>query len=86
MSLNRRQRRKGRMKQGWRKMAIFLNLRFLLFNLFLLCISAAAHACTVPVFRYALDRWPAEMGLEAPRGLLTEPLATMLRNLGGNSR
>jgi hypothetical protein len=47
----------------------------------------AAEGCTVPVFRYALDRWPAETWtLEAPRSVfLTEPLATTLRNLGGDS-
>jgi hypothetical protein len=47
----------------------------------------AAEACTVPVFRYALDRWPAESWtLEAPRAaFLTAPLAATLRNLGGDS-
>jgi hypothetical protein len=49
--------------------------------------AAQASGCTVPVFRYALDRWPAESWtLEAPRSVfLTEPLATTLRNLGGDS-
>lgn len=54
---------------------------------FLLLALSRAPACTVPVFRYALDRWPAETWtLEAPRtAFTTEPLATALRNLGGNS-
>ena len=56
-------------------------------SLVFLTVAAAAHSCTVPVFRYALDRWPAETWtLEAPRSAFTtEPLATALRNLGGNS-
>src|SRR5688500_16221244 len=51
-----------------------------LFKALLVCSATAAHACTVPVFRYALDRWPAETWtLEAPReAFLTEPLATTL--------
>lgn len=49
--------------------------------------AATVQGCTVPVFRYALDRWPAEIWtLEAPRSAFTsEPLASALRNLGGNS-
>ena len=41
----------------------------------------------IPVFRYALDRWPADaFRLEAPGSVLrTEPLATEIRNLTGRS-
>ena len=43
--------------------------------------------CDIPVFRYALDRWPADaFRLEAPGSVLrTEPLATEIRNLTGRS-
>ena len=53
-----------------------------------LCFGqVAAEACSVPVFRYALDRWPADaFRLEAPAAALgTEPLATEVRNLGERS-
>lgn len=54
-----------------------------------LCIllaAAPARACSVPVFRYALDRWPADsFHLEAATAVFgEEPLATVLRNLGQN--
>jgi hypothetical protein len=50
-------------------------------------LALKASACTVPVFRYALDRWPSEpWQLEAPLSTFTtEPLAGALRNLGGTS-
>ena len=35
--------------------------RFCLTVLFALIGSASAHACTVPVFRYALERWPPDV-------------------------
>ncbi len=49
-----------------------------------LCVAFAAHACTVPVFRYALDRWPADLfRLEAPASAFDQdPVASQLRNLG----
>jgi len=49
--------------------------------------ATAASACDVPVFRYALDRWPADVfRLETSATVLqTEPLATEFRNLTGNS-
>lgn len=48
---------------------------------------AAAAGCDIPVFRYALDRWPADaFRLEAPALVLrAEPLATEIRNLTGGS-
>ena len=47
-------------------------------------IASSAFGCSVPVFRYALDRWPADsFRLEAPAvAFLNEPLATEFRNLG----
>jgi len=47
----------------------------------------AAFGCDIPVFRYALDHWPADpFRLEAPRAVLAaEPLATDLRNLSSGS-
>jgi hypothetical protein len=49
--------------------------------------ARSAGACTIPVFRYALDRWPSEPWiLEAQQEAFTqEPLATSLRNLGPTS-
>ena len=45
--------------------------------------APVAYACDVPVFRYALDRWPADtFRLEAPAAVLSnEPLAKEFRNL-----
>ena len=53
----------------------------------ILGVSGVASACTVPVFRYALDHWPSEPWLlETPlESFTTEPLATELRNLGATS-
>ncbi|MEI7728683.1 MAG: hypothetical protein WCO56_03895 [Verrucomicrobiota bacterium] len=47
----------------------------------------AIFGCDIPVFRYALDRWPADaFRLEAPTTVLqTEPLATEIRNLSGGA-
>jgi hypothetical protein len=47
----------------------------------------AVFGCDVPVFRYALDRWPADaFRLEAPAAVLqAEPLASEFRNLNGAS-
>jgi hypothetical protein len=54
-----------------------------------LCVLIAhtGLACTVPVFRYALDRWaPDRFQLKAPAAhFQEEPLATQLRNLGSSS-
>jgi len=52
-----------------------------------LLAAPTAFACDVPVFRYALDRWPADVfRLEAAAAVLrAEPLATEFRNLTGNS-
>jgi len=51
-----------------------------------LWLAPTVLACDVPVFRYALDRWPADtFRLEAPvTALQTEPLAKEFRNLTGN--
>ena len=51
----------------------------------LLAAASLAHACSVPVFRYALDRWPADaFHLDAPAAALREePLAGDLRGDGG---
>lgn len=48
--------------------------------------SPAVFACDVPVFRYALDRWPADVfRLEAPAAVLSaEPLAKEFRNLSSS--
>ncbi len=50
-------------------------------------IAQTGLACTVPVFRYALDRWaPDRFQLKAPSAhFQEEPLATQLRNLGSSS-
>jgi hypothetical protein len=50
-------------------------------------IAQTGLACTVPVFRYALDRWaPDRFQLKAPAAhFQEEPLATQLRNLGSSS-
>ena len=50
----------------------------------LLALNVASLGCSVPVFRYALDRWPADaFHLDAPPAVFqSEPLATELRNLG----
>ncbi len=50
-----------------------------------LVLPTAAAACSVPVFRYALDRWPADaFRLEAPAAALRgEPVASDLRGDGG---
>ena len=59
----------------------------LLVMLCLLGWQTIASACTVPVFRYALDHWPSEpWQLEAPIAAFTqEPLSAALRNLGATS-
>jgi len=67
--------RGGHYKTGTVAAAIFLSL-----------VAPAAYACDVPVFRYALDRWPADVfRLEAPAAVLSgEPLAKEFRNLSSN--
>jgi hypothetical protein len=47
----------------------------------------SAFGCDIPVFRYALDHWPADaFRLEAPAAVLqAEPLATEIRNLSDGS-
>src|SRR5205823_2404103 len=57
------------------------------FALVLALLVPAVLACDVPVFRYALDHWPADTFLlEAPPAVLrAEPLATEFRNLGDSS-
>ena len=66
--------------------AIFsLNLRFFAgLAVAFAAFTSITFGCSVPVFRYALDRWPADMfRLEAPPAVFqTEPLATELRGLG----
>lgn len=49
--------------------------------------ASAAQACSVPVFRYALDRWPADSyRLEMAAGATADPaLSHLLRNLGDDS-
>lgn len=61
--------------------------RGILLAIILLSWVGFAEACTIPVFRYALDRWPSEpWRLEIPtHAFTTEPLATELRNLGATS-
>ena len=51
-----------------------------------LCLPSAS-GCDIPVFRYALDHWPADnFQLEATADVLrTEPLATEFRNLSDGS-
>jgi hypothetical protein len=52
-----------------------------------LCTSAPAFACSVPVFRYGLDRWTADnYRLEVSPAAAEDPaVAKFLRNLGGTS-
>lgn len=52
----------------------------------LLLASPLVFACDVPVFRYALDRWPADLfRLDAPAAVLSaEPLAKEFRNLSSS--
>jgi hypothetical protein len=47
----------------------------------------AAHACSIPVFRYALDRWDADAyQLEIAASAANDPtLAPLFRNLGNSS-
>jgi hypothetical protein len=54
--------------------------------MFLSLASPMVFACDVPVFRYALDRWPADVfRLEASAAILSaEPLAKEFRNLSSN--
>ncbi len=58
--------------------------RLLAFTAVLL-VASLAHACSVPVFRYALDRWPADaFHLDAPvAALRAEPIAGDLRGDDG---
>lgn len=51
------------------------------------CISGVSYACSIPVFRYALDRWPADFyRIEIPADAAKESsLAPLLRNLGYSS-
>lgn len=49
--------------------------------------GGASSACTVPVFRYALDHWPGDpYQLEAPEGWMEGPAATDLRKLLDETR
>ena len=45
-----------------------------------LCLAASAHACSVPVYRYALERWPADPfeALVYHRGGLTRAESEMI--------
>ncbi len=54
---------------------------------FVLALSVSAHACSIPVFRYALDRWPPDrFTLEIAPGDANEPkVAHFLRNFTDNS-
>jgi hypothetical protein len=51
------------------------------------CASAFAHACSIPVFRYALDRWPADsFSLEVSADDAKDgAVAKFLRNLTDSS-
>ena len=51
------------------------------------CWSCISYACSIPVFRYALDRWQADFyRIETPTDAAKEAsLAPLLRNLGHNS-
>ena len=64
-------------------------LRSLCSLLFLLCVCPASvvEACSIPVFRYALDRWHADpYRLELPVGFKPdEQLSAFFRNLGSDS-
>lgn len=65
--------------------ALFSGARFTTRALLLLAaFTSGSFGCSVPVFRYALDRWaPDAFRLEAPQAAFqTEPLATEFRNLG----
>jgi len=59
----------------------------LVFLLASLTFARAAECCTVPVFRYALDRWQADAyRLEFPASALNDPkLADFFRTLGTDS-
>lgn len=50
--------------------------------LFALVLGAKLHACTIPVFRYALDRWPADkFRLEISKQDASDPVVSrFLRN------
>ncbi len=52
-----------------------------------LTLNAGAHACTIPVFRYALDRWPADnFRLEiAATDAKDEAIGKFIRNYGTES-
>jgi hypothetical protein len=63
--------------------AVTIAVKFLLPKLAVLWLaSCAASACSIPVFRYALDRWPADrFSLEvSPRDASEEGVAKFLRN------
>ena len=49
----------------------------------LLAVTADAHACSVPVFRYALDRWPADLYevIVFHRGALKDPQRDLVNRL-----
>ena len=50
-----------------------------------LVVSGAAHGCTLPVFRYALDRWePDALRLEVPPSSQVPALVELLRPLRAN--
>ncbi len=75
-------------KLGWKLLGLWAGRPcHMLVMLFLLAWQSIANACTVPVFRYALDHWPSEpWQLDAPIGAFTEePLSAALRNLGATS-
>lgn len=57
------------------------------FALFLVSLVQPVQGCTVPVFRFALDRWPADaFRLEvAPADAARPEVAGFLRNFGANS-
>ncbi len=77
-----------RVALGWKLLGLWAGRPcHMLAMLFLLGWQTIASACTVPVFRYALDHWPSEpWQLDAPIGAFTqEPLSAALRNLGATS-
>ena len=78
----------GRALPHWR-FSIHRSLQHWLWSILLasLALTKAAECCTVPVFRYALDRWQADAyRLEFPASALSDPkLADFFRTLGTDS-
>jgi hypothetical protein len=60
-----------------------LGMTFIIFTFCILIVTIPVHACSTPVFRYAMERWPADYyeGIVIHKGTLTDddPAAMLLQ-------